>query len=120
MVGAIHFDQIQRHGGKRGVRDEGMIESALARPRNKWTYESQADLATLAAAYGFGLTKNHGFVDGNKRVGFMTMYVFLALNGYEIDAAEEAIVALMRDVAMGGRTEDQLAAWIREHLVPIG
>lgn len=118
MVGAIHFDQIQRHGGKRGVRDEGMIESALARPRNKWTYESHVDLATLAAACGFGLTKNHGFVDGNKRVAFMVMYVFLALNGSEIEATEEAVVVLMREVAMGRRTEHNLAEWIREHLVP--
>jgi death-on-curing protein len=75
MVGAIHFDQLQRHGGKRGVRDEGMIQSALARPRNKLAHDSRADLATLAAAYGFGLTQNHGFVDGNERVAFMVIFV---------------------------------------------
>jgi death-on-curing protein len=119
MVGAIHFDQIQQHGGRRGVRDEGMIQSALARPRNKWAHESRAGLASLAAAYGFGLTKNHGFIDGNKRVAFLVIYVFLGLNGYEITATEEAIVGLMRDVAMGERTERDLAAWLREHLAPI-
>jgi death on curing protein len=118
MVGAIHFDQRQRHGGKRGVRDEGLIQSALARPGSKWAYESRSDLATLAAAYGFGLAKNHGFVDGNKRVAFMVMYVFLGLNGYEINATEEEVVGLMRDVAIGETTEDNLAAWIREHLAP--
>ncbi len=120
MVGAIHFDQIQQHGGGQGVRDEGMIQSALARPRNKWAYESaQSDLAFLAAAYGFGITKNHGFVDGNKRIAFMVMYVFLGLNGLRIKASEPDVVLVMRDVAVGVRTEDDLAAWIRGHLVPV-
>jgi death-on-curing protein len=117
MVGAIHFDQLQRHGGPQGVRDEGVIQSALARPRNKWAYEPQPDLATLAAAYGFGLTRNHGFIDGHKRVAFMAMYVFLGLNGHEIKASEAAVVVVMREVAASTRTEEDLAAWIRENLV---
>ena len=116
-VGAIHFDQIEQHGGQRGVRDEGLIESALARPRNKWAYQPQPDLATLAAAYGFGLAKNHGFVDGNKRVAFMVMYVFLGLNGYEINATEEEIVVVMRELAADVRTEEDLATWLRGNIV---
>ncbi len=119
MVGAIHFDQIQQHGGGQGVRDEGMIQSALARPRDKWAYEPASDLASLAAAYGFGLAKNHGFVDGNKRIAFMVMYVFLGLNGLKIKASEADVVVVMRDVAVGVRTEDDLSAWIRGHLVPV-
>jgi len=116
-VGAIHFDQIEQHGGQPGVRDEGLIQSALARPRNKWAYQPQCDLATLAAAYGFGLTKNHGFVDGNKRVAFMVMYVFLGLNGYEINATEEEIVVVMRELAADVRTEADLATWLRGNIV---
>jgi death-on-curing protein len=76
-------------------------------------------LATLAAAYGFGLTRNHGFVDGNKRVAFMAMYVFLGLNGHEIRASEAAVVIVMREVAASTRTEEDLAGWIRENLVPV-
>lgn len=117
MVGAVHFDQIQQHGGQGGVRDEGLIQSALARPRNKWAYEPNSDLATLAAAYGFGLAKNHCFLDGNKRVAFMAMYVFLGLNGYEINATEQETVVVMREVATDARTEEDLAMWVRENMV---
>jgi death-on-curing protein len=75
-------------------------------------------LAALAAAYGFGLTKNHGFVDGNKRVAFMAMYVFLGLNGYVLDAPEEEVVAIMRDLSNSARSEEELAAWVRSKLNP--
>jgi len=119
MVAAIHFDQIQQHGGDRGVLDEGMIQSALARPKNKWAYKPDSDLAALAAAYGFALAKNHGFVDGNKRVAFLVMFVFLGLNHYEIEAPEEAVVAIMRDVATNMRDEQELAAWLRGRLIQI-
>ena len=107
-VGAIHFDQIEQHGGQPGVRDEGLIQSALARPRNKWAYQPQCDLATLAAGYGFGLTKS---------VAFMVMYVFLGLNGYEINATEEEIVVVMRELAADVRTEADLATWLRGNIV---
>ncbi|NIP87774.1 MAG: type II toxin-antitoxin system death-on-curing family toxin, partial [Gammaproteobacteria bacterium] len=73
---AIHRDQLRQHGGVPGVRDENALESALARPRNKWAYDPDADLAALAAAYGYGLATNHGYNDGNKRIAFMAMYVF--------------------------------------------
>jgi death-on-curing protein len=119
MIESIHHQQIRQHGGGYGVRDEGLIDSALTRPQNRWGYSPESDLATLAAAYGFGLTKNHGFVDGNKRVGFMAMYVFLGLNGLEIDAPEEEVVTLMTEVASGGRSEDELAEWLRGRVAPL-
>lgn len=117
---AVHRELIQEHGGAYGVRDEGLIESALARPRNRLAYADAAvDLADLAAAYGYGLARNHGFVDGNKRAAFMGMYVFTGLNGFEIDAPEPEVVRLMEGVAGGEMSEPKLAGWIREHLAPL-
>lgn len=112
---AIHDAQVSEHGGSSGVRDDGLLQSALARPRNKWGY-GETDVAVLAAAYAFGLAKNHGFVDANKRSAFQAAYVFLGLNGYELDAAEPAVVDVMNRVASSRMTEVALAAWIREHL----
>lgn len=112
---AIHFDQLRQHGGSPGVRDENALESALARPRNRWSYQPDSDLAALAAAYGYGLAANHGYQDGNKRVAFMAMYVFLGLNGWEIDAPESEVVQLMLALAGGRLGEAQLAAWLRDH-----
>lgn len=117
MVDAIHDDQIRQHGGGFGTRDEGLLESALARPRQKWAYEPGADIYTLAAAYGFGLARNHGYVDGNKRVAYMAMYVFLGLNGLEIEAPEPEVVMVMTDVATGERDETALALWLRQSCV---
>jgi death-on-curing protein len=93
-----------------------MIGSALARPRQKWSYEPESDLAALAAAYGYGLARNHGFVDGNKRVALMAIYVFLLINKFELDADEPQAVDVLVGVANGSISEDQLAGWIREHL----
>lgn len=118
IVQAVHERQIREHGGRDGVRDEGLIASALARPQNRWGYSQDVDLPELAAAYGFGLTKNHGFIDGNKRVGYMAMYVFLGINGLDIEAPEEEVVILMTGVASGELGEDELAEWLRERVVP--
>lgn len=118
MVDAIHFDQLQQHGGRPGTKDENALESALARARNKLVYEPDADLAALGAAYGYGLARNHAYSDGNKRVAFAAMYTFLALNGWEIDAPEPEVVLLMLDVASNARDERELAVWLREHIVP--
>ncbi|MBE2235050.1 MAG: type II toxin-antitoxin system death-on-curing family toxin [Anaerolinea sp.] len=115
-VDAIHFQQLQRFGGLYGVRDDGVIESALARPRNQWAYDDVTDIAALAAAYGFGLTSGHGYVDGNKRVGFVAMAVFLDLNGWSLDAPEPEVVRIMLAVASGGLGEAGLTAWIRRHI----
>ena len=117
-VDALHFQQLNRFGGLFGVRDEGAIESALARPRNQWEYAGERDIAALAAAYGYGLTRSHGYSDGNKRVGFMAMAVFLDLNGWSLDAGETAVVVVMLAVAAGEMLEIDFAAWVRRHLQP--
>ena len=119
MLDAIHQAQLREHGGTSGVRDEGLLESALARPRNKFGYARRADVATLAAAYAFGLAKNHGFVDGNKRVAFVAAYVFLGLNGYDLDASEPDVATMMEGVAAGRVREAALATWFREHLTSL-
>jgi death-on-curing protein len=118
IIAMIHAAQIAEHGGALGVRDEALIESALARPQNKWQYEPDADLFRIAAAYGYGLTKNHGFIDGNKRVGYMAAYVFLGLNGFDVDAAEPEVVLTMLDLASGTLSEEQFSAWLRTHAAP--
>jgi len=120
MIDATHADQLRQHGGFPGMNDEGLVESALARPRNRWAYadDRDPDLAELAAAYGFGLAKNHGFRDGNKRIAFLAMYVFLGLNGQRIVAAEPAVVAPMKDVAAGVGSESELADWLHTHTEP--
>jgi len=117
VIGIIHTNQIREHGGSFGVREEGLIESALDRLRNKWAYEEGVDLADLAAAYGYGLVKNHGFVDGNKRVAFMTVYTFLGVNDHELDVSEPEVVQVMLDLAASNLTEPEFAAWIRAHSV---
>lgn len=117
VIDAIHLDQLREHGGSPGVRDDNALESAIGRPANKWSYEPDTDLAALAAAYGFGLANNHGYVDGNKRVAFMAMYTFLGLNGHELEAPEPEVVHVMLDVASGRMSEAALAVWVRGHLV---
>lgn len=116
---AVHLDQLREHGGLPGTRDENALESALARPRNKWAYDKSIDLATLAAAYGFGLVTDHPYRDGNKRIAFLAMAVFVGLNGYEIKAEESDVVAVMVAAANHGLTERQLSRWVAEHLVPV-
>jgi death on curing protein len=113
VVDAVHLDQLREHGGLAGLRDEHALESALARPRQKWQYDDEADLATLAAAYGFGLCRNHPFRDGNKRVAFVVMVVFLELNGFRFDATEADVVTTMLAVASGQLSETDLAEWLR-------
>ncbi|MFC1639524.1 type II toxin-antitoxin system death-on-curing family toxin [Gemmatimonadota bacterium] len=117
VVDAIHLDQIREHGGLPGLRDEGLLESALARPRHKWTYKRRPDLASLAAAYGFGIAKNHPYRDGNKRVAFLTMVVFLGLNGFDLVAEEADVVTTMLNAAAGHCSEAELARWIRLNIV---
>lgn len=116
MLEAIHDAQLREHGGAPGIRDEGLLEAALARAQHKFAYTRRVDLATLAAAYAFGLAMNHGFVDGNKRAAFMAAYVFLGLNGKDLEAAEPEVVTTMEQVASGRLPEKGLAAWIREKL----
>ena len=110
MLLAIHSDQIQQHGGSLGLRDRGLLESALHRPRNRHHYEAACELVDLAAAYGFGIARNHPFVDGNKRVAFQAMYVFLAINGLRIDAEEAEVVRAILALAAGEMDDAQLSA----------
>ena len=117
-VAYLHGSSIRQFGGSPGIRDEGLIASAIARPINLWSYEPDADLAALAAAYAFGLAKNHGFVDGNKRIGFLAMGAFLYVNGWRLVASEPEAVVVMIDLASGSRTEQDLAAWLRERIEP--
>lgn len=118
-VEAAHDLQIQEHGGQPGLRDEGLLESALARPKNRFYYEGTAELPALAAAYGFGLVKNPPFIDGNKRIAFVAMNMFLILNGLEIQAPEPEVVEVVLDVAAGRLDEDALARWIRSVTVTL-
>jgi death on curing protein len=117
-VEALHAAQIREHGGQPGIRDQGLLESALARPVNVWGYDAGVDLASLAAEYGYGLAKNHAFLDGNKRIAFVAANVFLLLNGFEIDAKEPETVHIMLGVADGSLARDEFAVWIRSRLVP--
>jgi death-on-curing protein len=112
VVKAIHFDQLREHGGVPGLLDEGALEAALARPRHKWAYRRKPDLAALAAAYGFGLARGHPFRDGNKRVAFMTMMVFLELNGRRFTAPDQEVVRTMTRLAAGTVFEAGLARWL--------
>jgi death on curing protein len=114
QVIAIHSRQLRRFGGAPGLRDEGLLRSALERPVNKWHYK-QAELAALAAAYAFGLAKNHAFVDGNKRIAFMTMMVFLRKNGVRFSPDQSHATAIIMALAAGEVSEESLARWIRDN-----
>jgi death-on-curing protein len=111
---AIHSRQLRRFGGALGLRDEGMLRSALERPTNKWRYE-QSDMAELAAAYAFGLAKNHDFVDGNKRIAFMAMMVFLLKNGVPFEPEPAQSTAMILALAAGEVSEESLTRWIRDN-----
>ncbi len=113
----LHADSLAEHGGAEGLRDEGLLDSALARPLNLVAY-GKPDVAALAASYGVGLAKNHAFVDGNKRAAFLSVGLFLALNGWRLKAGEAEATLTMLDVASGTLDETQFADWIRHHLVP--
>ena len=108
---AMHETLIRDFGGSAGVRDEGLLESALARPQNQLAY-GDPSLAEMAAAYCFGIARNHPFVDGNKRTAFMAAYTFLRINGLRFNAPEVEAVAVIRDLAAGEIGEAELAAWI--------
>ena len=114
----FHAEQLALFGGADGLRDFGLLESALARPVNKFAY-GESDLAALAAAYGFGIAQNHSFIEGNKRTALASMIVFLGLNGSDLDAPQESATAIMLSLAAGEITEDGLARWIADHLKPL-
>lgn len=116
VVDAIQTDTLLTHGGLPGLRDADLLESALARPRQRLAYEPATDLAALAAACGFGLARNHPYRDGLKRVAFVTMAVFLGLNGLEFTATEAEVVTTMVALAAGELDEVALAEWVRRNV----
>lgn len=118
-VAAVHDAQIAEHGGMPGIRDEGLVESALMRPQNLVTYEGSEDVARLAAAYAYGICRNHGFVDGNKRTALVIADTFLMLNGYELTSSAGDNVVTMLGVAGGTVSEDELVEWFRENVAPL-
>jgi death-on-curing protein len=118
VIEAVHLDQVREHGGLLGIRDEAALESALARPQQKWYYGDSPDIVQLAAAYAFGLSSNHPFRDGNKRIAFLAALIFLGLNGFSFDAPEDEIVETMLALASGDLTEEALADWIRSRSQP--
>ena len=111
---AIHSRQLRRFGGAPGLRDEGLLRSALERPINKWRYE-QAGLAELASAYGFGLAQNHAFVDGNKRIAFMATVVFLLKNDISFAPDPAQATSIILSLAAGEVSEESLTRWIRDN-----
>ena len=118
LVDYIQQNQVALFGGARGVRDSGLIDSALMRPQNKWNFAEERDPCSLAAAYGYGLATNHGYVDGNKRVAFVAMITFLEWNGWVFDAPEPEVVTFMVSVAAGESGEEDIAEWLRLWAAP--
>ncbi|HZE61308.1 MAG TPA: type II toxin-antitoxin system death-on-curing family toxin [Burkholderiales bacterium] len=116
---AAHEEQLAEHGGSPGIRDAGLLDSALARPLNRTAY-GRPDAAELAASYAYGLATNHPFVDGNKRTAFIALELFLALNGYRFAAGDAESVMSLLAVAAGTMKEEALANWIRRHCKPPG
>jgi death-on-curing protein len=114
---AIHRRQLAEHGGRDGIRDPGLLSSAMARPQNQWAYADEPrDLSALAAAYAFGIARQHPFVDGNKRTAWVVCRTFLKLNGGDMKASQEEKYRTVMDLAAGSLSEAQFADWIRAHL----
>ena len=114
IIIAIHDEQLAIHGGASGLRDEGLLESALDRPRNKWSYEN-AELPELAAAYAFAIARNHPFIDGNKRTSLLALYTFLGVNGIDFNVPEADAAAMILSLAAGEVSEESLTRWIRDN-----
>jgi death-on-curing protein len=118
VIEAVHLDQIREHGGLIGVRDENALESALARAKQRWTYEPESALARLAADYAFGICTSHPFRDGNKRISFLAAVVFLGLNGLDLVAPEGEVVDTMLALASSNLDEEATTVWIRSRTQP--
>ena len=118
VIIAIHEVQLAEHGGGTGVRDAGLLDSALGKPQQLNNYcEPPPDAAALAASYGYGISRNHPFIDGNKRTGYVAAELFLRLNGWRLTADDASCVVTMLAVAAGDITEEAFAAWLRAHAV---
>ena len=119
IILAIHEEQLTQHGGGIGIRDEGLLDSALARPQNLAVYDPEADLSDLAAAYAFGIARNHPFIDGNKRTAFVAMELFLLDHGVALLAEDGDAVLTFLSLAAGEMSEADLASWIRRNASPV-
>jgi death-on-curing protein len=117
VVLAIHDEQIAEHGGQSGVRDRGLLESALSRPRNQLAY-GETSVVRLAASYAFGISRNHPFLDGNKRTSLVVAELFLELNGIELTATDAQSVAMFLQLAAGEIAEEDIADWMTDHTAP--
>lgn len=117
VVIAVHEAQLAEHGGIAGIRDEGLLSSALARPHNLAAYGDDPDAASIAAAYAFGIARNHPFLDGNKRTAFVVMELFLNLNDWTLEADDTDCITTMMTLAAGDLSEERLAGWLRDHIV---
>ncbi len=119
VVLAYHEQQLAAHGGGQGVRDMGLLQSALARPMNAFYYNQVISLTKLAACYAYGIAKNHAFVDGNKRTAYVVARTFLVMNGFDIDASKEEKYLTIYRLAAGELTEEQLADWLESKVVKL-
>ena len=119
LVLAIHDEQLAEHGGSPGLRDPGLLDSALARPLNRAGY-AEPDIAELAAVYALGIARNHPFIDGNKRTAFVVLEVFLRLNGCLLTAGDAEAVVMMLAMAAGELPDDEFTAWVRMNIAPEG
>lgn len=118
VVEAVQLDQVREHGGLIGLRDENALEAALARARQRWTYDPDSDLPRLAACYAFGISSAHPFRDGNKRISFLTAVIFLGLNGLDLIAPEQEVAGRMWALAAGELDEEAVAEWFRLRIEP--
>lgn len=114
VIDTMHDLQLVEHGGATGIRDEGLLDSALAKPRNRHAY-ADTDIHSLAAAYASGIARNHPYIDGNKRTAFLAAYVFLKINGFHLVASEVAAVQVTVALASGDLDEDAFAQWLRDN-----
>jgi death-on-curing protein len=117
-VRAMHAELVAEHGGAEGLRDPGLLSSALARPKNRRVYGRSSSIFDLAAVYGTGIVRNHPFIDGNKRVALMVVYAFLEMNGYRLEAPEVEAVGIMLALAAGEVDERALSGWLEQYSVP--
>lgn len=118
MLLTIHAQQVERYGGAHGVLDENVVQSALARPRQRWAYDEEADLCDLGAAYLVGFARSQGFNDGNKRTGLACALVFLSLNGQELHVPPKELCALVMQAATGQADDQVVAAYLRDRMKP--
>ena len=118
VIEAVHLDQVREHGGLIGIRDENALEAALARARQRWTYEPESDLPRLAADYAFGICSGHPFRDGNKRISFLAAVIFLGLNGRVLVTPEDEVVEKMPALASGELGDAATAEWLRSRIEP--